>query len=459
VNLFLLVGGAILALAMAALVALPAWRRLGPAAGSGGDLAVYRDQLAELDRDQARGLIGSAEAAAARLEIERRMLRAADALPVSAAVPTRRSRVSVALVAIAVPLLAAGLYWRLGAPSLRDQPLLARQMQNEGQPDIAGMVARLEARLAQSPDDAEGWLMLGRSRAALGDAAAAGNAYRRALGLQPDSPEALGGLAESLIVLQSGSVGDEARALLERLDGQGTDDPRPGYYLGVAAAQAGDLAGAERRWRKLLAEGPADAPWRARVVDAIRQASASFGIDGDRLVAESPGRAADPVAAEAARIAALPPEERAARIKSMVDGLQARLEADGGDANGWARLAQARSTIGEQDAALAAWDRALALSPDDANLLKGKAVSLLGPSSGESGLPTVPDSAAELLGRVLARQPGDPEAHWYLGIRALQQDQPAEARRHWEQALAGLDPNSEERAAMQARLAELPPAP
>jgi cytochrome c-type biogenesis protein CcmH/NrfG len=142
----------------------------------------------------------------------------------------------------------------------------------------------------------------------------------------------------------------------------------------------------------------------------------------------------------------------------MVNGLQARLERDGGDAAAWARLAQARSTLGQQDSALAAWNKALELSPNDPELLKGKGRSLLGAAAPSSDLPTVPDAANDLFRQVAGLRPDDPETNWYLGIRALQDKQFQQAREHWQRALDRLDPASPEYAAMQSRMATLPPS-
>jgi cytochrome c-type biogenesis protein CcmH len=446
----------LLAFAAAAMLAWPAIRRPAPPArGAAHELEVYRDQLAEVERDRARGVIGAAEATAARLEIERRILRLADARdPPAAEMP--RGRVVTAVVALAVPLLATGLYLHLGSPALPDRPLAARATAPDGQqPDIAAMLAQLERRLEAQPDDAEGWLMLGRSRGVLNDHVAAAAAYRRALALRPDDPEALGGLGESLIGAAGGLVGSEPRALLERLEALAPGDPRAGYYLGLAAAQAGDPKGAAERWRKLLAESPADAPWRESVVAAIRVAGGSLGVPVAGLIEGSPGTAPDPRAEEAARIAAMPPTQQQARIREMVEGLAARLEADGGSVEGWSRLAQARQVLGERDAALAAWDRALALAPDDVGALKGKARALLGAATPPSNLPLVPDAAAALLERAAGLAADDPELDWLLGIRALQQGEPGEARERWERVLARLEPDDPGRAAVQFQLERL----
>jgi cytochrome c-type biogenesis protein CcmH len=457
-SLGLVLGCALLALAAAVILAWPALRRPAERERASFDLAVYRDQLAEIERDRQRGLIAPAEAAAAKLEVERRILRLADAVarPTTEAAPA--SRWLAVTVAIVLPLLAGGLYMRLGEPGLRDQPFAAREAP-EPQPDIAGMVARLEARLASEPNDPSGWLMLGRSRTVMSQPDGAVIAYRRALELAPDEPEALGGLAESLIIGAGGIIGPEALSLLTRLDGLTPGEPRVTYYMGLAAAQQGDVAAATERWRRLLAEAPADAPWRPRIVDTIRSAASQLGIDVEPMLAATPGAAPAPGTSEAAAIAALPPAERQQRIRTMVDGLQARLEADGGDVAGWARLAQARGVLGERDAALAAWDKALALAPDDPMLLKGKAGALLGPEGATDGMPQVTDAAAALYEKAAALHADDAEALWFLGLHALQQGQPAVARERWDRLMAKLDPSRAETGELRSRIDRLLPPP
>ena len=94
------------------------------------------------------------------------------------------------------------------------------------------MVARLEARLVEAPDDVEGWLMLGRSRTVLGDTQGATDAFRRARNLAPDDPRGVGGLAESLTAMAGGAVTLEAQGLFVRLAEIEPRDPRSGFYLG-----------------------------------------------------------------------------------------------------------------------------------------------------------------------------------------------------------------------------------
>lgn len=428
------------------------------------ELDVYKDQLAEIDRDLERGLIGPAEARAARLEVERRLLRAAGSAGPGKAEPEGAGRRAPALVAaLAVPLLAAGLYGALGTPDLPDQPFAARQdrqQQAPGRPDIQKMVAGLEARLQANPNDLEGWLMLGRSKGVLGRPQESVEAYRKAAAVAPEDPRALGALAEALVTAAQGVVTPEAKGLFERVTAQDPQDPRPDFYLGWADAQAGDFHAALERWRRLLAATPADAPWRPRVVDAIREAAGELELDPDSVLAQIPTPPAaaqppGPAAEDVARAEAMSPEERQAFIRGMVEKLQARMDADGSDPEGWLRLAQARLVLGETDRARATFEKAVSLHPESPALLRGYAAMLLGPPRAETGLPEIGDKAAELYGKAARLEPQDPEAWWYLGIRALQEGRKDEARANWQKVLANLDPSRPEYAEIKSRLDQL----
>lgn len=456
--------------AVAALL-LPLLRRK-PEAGAepGYELGVYKDQLAEIERDRERGLIGAAEAEAARIEIERRILRAAARRRDGTTSGGRFGRAIAVAAALALPVLAGLLYTQLGRPDLPDQPFAARERAPDDpeRPSVDAMVARLEERLAVSPNDLDGWLMLGRSRGVLGQPEAATAAYRKALELAPNDPRALAGLGEALIVAAGGVVTPEAKTSFTKLLEVAPSEPRARYYLGIAAAQAGDNRQALEHWRALLAESPAEAPWRPRVVEAFRETARELGLDPEPMLAQMPGRPAParsastsasggsaapaPTPEDVARVEAMAPEERAKMIRGMVERLEDRLRTTGGDAEGWRRLAQARQMLGEPDAARAAWTRALALAPDDPAVLKGYAGALLGPPDPKTALPAVSDEALRLYEKAAALTPSDPEPWWYLGIRALQDGRPADARADWQRVLTLLDPAHPEYATVKARL-------
>ena len=451
-----------LAILTALVLALPLLRRASSVGAGEAAVAMFKDQLAELEREQERGLIDPEAAEAARREIERRLLRAS-ATGSAELRQTGLGRIAVAGAAIAAPILAMVIYTGLGAPGMPDRPLAARPdvRPDPSAPDIGAMVARLEDRLRQRPEDLEGWLMLARSRRVLGDLPGAAEASGRALALAPANARVAADHVENLVAAGNGIVTPAAQALLSGLD---RSDPRAAYYTGLAEAQAGDTAAALLTWERLLAGAPADALWRAQVVATLERIAGEAGIDPAPILARAKGVASPagpaPVAdnrteGEAARIAALPPAERQAAIRAMVDGLQTKLEAGEGDAEGWRRLARARWTLGEPEAARAALAKALTLRPDDPALLVEYGAVLVEPPTGEEDLPKVTDAAQQMFERAALLEPGDPEPWWYLGIRALQEGKPANARAHWEHVLTLLPPDHPDRASITARIAAI----
>jgi cytochrome c-type biogenesis protein CcmH len=284
----------ILWLVLAVLMALALWFLVRPLSRTGGapergaayDIEVYRDQLAEIGRDQERGALDEAEAEAARLEVQRRML-AADARPESAASTKPVSSRFVLIVALAVPLAAGSLYVGLGRPDLvgaeppaastRRGPSAedirnARNMTPEQRAKmIRGMVEGLAARLKATPDDLAGWLRLGRAYTVLGDHAKAAEAYGRAAALAPKDVR-----VQSLhaMALLSGRPKDRPipPALRKKLLGLLDLDPRHPlglYYAGVFAVEAGRPDAAIGHWEKLLAVIPKDSPLRKRIEGQI----------------------------------------------------------------------------------------------------------------------------------------------------------------------------------------------
>lgn len=424
----------------------PVFRRPRAASRERFEIEVYRDQLAEIERDRERGIIGAEEARAGRVEIERRLLRVAGIDPEAPAEPTSVQRLPIIVAALLIPTLAAGLYAALGSPQTPDEPLALRQdrePQPTGQPNVQEMVASLEARLAATPDDLDGWLMLARSRAVLGNTTGSVEAYRHALTLAADDPRAIGGLGEALTAAADGIVTPEAKSEFVRLAEVDPQDPRAAFYLGWADSQAGDEQAALKRWSDLLAATPADAPWKPRVVEAVRGAATALNLDPDKVLAAIPVPPAkpQPTAADVANAADMSPEARTAMIRGMVDKLQARMDADGSDVEGWLRLAQSREVLGEPDRALATFQQALKLHPDDPELLKGYGRILLGPVREDTGLPEVTDLANDQFSKAAKLEPDDPESLWYLGVRALQDGRTGDARSAWQKVLARIDPS------------------
>ena len=387
----------VFAVLTAIVVALVARPLLGAASASDADaneteaaLNIYRDQLAELEREQSRGLLAEAEASAARAEVARRLIARAEtdaevsARTVGAAsVASRRGmsrRIGFASLAV-LPLLAILLYARLGSPEVASRPLATRVAVAPAQAGVDELIARVEARLAENPEDGAGWDVIApiylrqrRFDDAIG-------AYTNALRVQGESMARLAGLAEAAISGADGSVPEIARQAYARIVAKDPTRLDARFWLAVAKEQDGKRDEARAEYEAILRAGPEDAPWRATVNErfaAVGGVPAMIipGLGGAPFTprtpsAQGPDRDGGPGPGQAEIEAAMrqSPEERATMIRSMVAGLAERLQANSADPAGWQRLVRAYIVLGEKDNAQAALVRARqALAGDAAGL-------------------------------------------------------------------------------------------
>ena len=340
---------------------------------SGSDVAVYRDQLEEIERDRAAGLIADQEAASAQVEVSRRLIAAAEAPTAphaSADVATWRRR-AVALVALmALPLVAAGLYLALGSPMLPDQPLAPRLAAARGDQSFDSLIAQVETHLDRNPEDGRGWEVIAPIYLRLGRFDDAVKARRQALRLNGVTAERELGLGEALVFAANGIVTAEAKAAFEKAVGLDANNVPARYFLGLAAEQDGNRGQAAATWRALIATAPPDAPW----VEFIRSALARVddaSAPGDRGAspAQSGGAGGSPNEDQVAAASKMDPEQRKAMIQSMVERLAEKLHRDGSDAEGWLRLVRSYMVLGEREKARAAvLDARRALAGDPTNL-------------------------------------------------------------------------------------------
>ncbi|MGZ3308666.1 MAG: c-type cytochrome biogenesis protein CcmI [Xanthobacteraceae bacterium] len=334
---------------------------------SGSDVAVYRDQLEEIERDRAAGLIADQEAASAQVEVSRRLIAAAEAPTAphaSADVATWRRR-AVALVALlALPLGAAGLYLALGSPMLPDQPLAPRLAAARGDQSFDSLIAQVETHLDRNPEDGRGWEVIAPIYLRLGRFDDAVKARRQALRLNGVTAERESALGEALVFAANGIVTAEAKAAFEKAVGLDANNVPARYFLGLAAEQDGNRAQAAATWRALIATAPPDAPW----IDFIRGALARVD-EGSAAGDASRGAGEGPTEDQVAASSKLDPEQRKAMIQSMVERLSERLHRDGSDAEGWLRLVRSYMVLGEREKARAAvLDARRALAGDPTNL-------------------------------------------------------------------------------------------
>ena len=350
------------------------------------DLAVYRDQLAEIERDIERGVLNTEQANAARIEVQRRILNADQRIKAresgaTSGIGKPSLRIYSALAIVLFLIGGFGLYLDLGSPDMPDRPIASRadeinaiqQAESINSDRLAALnraVSDLSQKLIADPENLKGWELLGASLMALGRPVEAQTAFLEAVKLSDRDGDYLAMYAESLIRGDNGQINATARGVLKEAATTQSGDPRIQYYLGLADAQDGNIAAAVDRWIALANGAPADAAWLPMVVARIKDAALAQGIDIEgRLdvakAAPSNGPSQDDVAAAQQ----MTPEERQDMINSMVDGLADRLDGNPDDPEGWARLMQAYMVLGKQDKAQAAYQKASDVFADQPDLV------------------------------------------------------------------------------------------
>jgi cytochrome c-type biogenesis protein CcmH len=304
------------------------------------DVAIYKAQLAEIERDEAQSLVAPEDARGAKAEAARRLMAAAEVFPEPARAASSNRVWPVAIaVLIFVPAVSLSLYATIGHPELPDDPLSARLDAPPARMDLAVAIAKIEAHLAQHPDDGRGYevlapvyLRMGRGR----DAVHAAQEALRLLGPTAERQELYG---EALVGAANGVVTAEAKQSFGAAAAKASSATKPRFFLGLAAAQEGDSAKAREIWGKLVAEAPAGALW----AQALRERMAALG--GEPTEAQN---------GMAAKITALSQADRMNAIRTMVDGLAARLAQNGQDLDGWLRLVRSYTVLRESDKARSA---------------------------------------------------------------------------------------------------------
>ena len=330
---------------------------------SGSDVAVYRDQLDEIERDRTAGLIADKEAAAAQVEVSRRLIAAAEGPTLSSAPPasaTRRHRAVAVAALVMLPAAAAVFYLALGSPFLPDQPLSQRLAAARGGGSLAGLIAQVEMHLERNPQDGRGWEVIAPIYLRLSRFDEAVSARRNALRLNGDTPERETALGEALVFAANGVVTAEAKAAFEHALALDRGDVQARYFLGLAAEQDGNRARAAAIWRELIESAAPDAPW----LDVLRSALARVEAGA---APRSPSAA--PSEEQVAAASELSADQRDAMIRAMVERLSERLHRDGSDVEGWVRLVRSYLVLGEPERArAAALDARRALAGDPTKL-------------------------------------------------------------------------------------------
>lgn len=349
------------------------------------DVAFYEAQIVEIGRDAERGLIAAADAASAKAEAARRLIAAGDqelvvpspkpgSVDAGAKLRSLRRAIAAGIAIVFVPVIAFGLYRIVGNPDLPDLPLTARLNAAPDDMDVAAAVAKIEVHLAQHPDDGKGWEVIAPIYLNLGRGDDAVTAYANALRLLGTTSDRLEAYGRALVFAAGDKVTPQAVETFKAALAEEPGLPEARFFLGVAAEQSGDKAGAVDIWTKLLADAPPDAEWadfvRKKIADDGGNPPLSPSSPADRA-ATADDRLAPPPAGAAAAVAAMPADDQQKFIRNMVDSLAERLHQDGHDVEGWLRLVRAYNVLQEPDKARAALvDARKSLGDDTAALAR-----------------------------------------------------------------------------------------
>lgn len=381
---WLIAFGMVAIVAVSMVAALLRGRPVGQtdAAPMAPDMQVYRDQLSEIDRDLARGVLNPDEAERTRIEVSRRALEA-DRAAARTAATGRAARpvvlgVSAAVLAVLI-VGTGGLYAYLGAPGYSDLPLQARKdaaaelrrtrvsqaaaearlpapvEQVSPDADVAALINQLRQVVSERPDDQRGLRLLAGYEARMGNFKAAYTAMGKLILAQGEQVPATDflALAEMMVLAANGYVSPEAETALNEVLAR---DPQSGgarYYIGLLHAQNDRPDIAYRLWRILLKESTPEAPWYPVLMAELPALADAAGVRFAPPAAQ-PGPDADDIAAAAD----MAPADRQAMIRGMVDGLADELSTQGGTADKWARLIRSLGVLGETDRARAIYAEA-----------------------------------------------------------------------------------------------------
>lgn len=335
-----------------------------------GEAAVYRDQLRELERDKAAGLISAEDADYARAEIGRRLLAIAgrdkasgegdELVPDTVDAPTAKRRgytLSQAFILLCLPVIGLAGYLEIGSPGTPDSPLAAR-IENPGD-DVDLLVTKVERHLATNPEDGNGWNVLAPVYFRLGRFDDAELAFRNAIRILGPDAERMNGLGETVVMRSDGIVTDDAQMAFQAALKLEPNNPRADFYLALALEQSGRRAEALVAFQNIAKASPPTAPWMPLVNQHIAansggapsaNAPAATAAAGDTAPA-APG---NPTAEDIANAQTMSEGDRSEMIRGMVANLDARLKEDPNNFEGWMRLVRSYAMLKDMDRAEAA---------------------------------------------------------------------------------------------------------
>ena len=372
-NIIFWLGYALMSGLAIAAVLTPMWRARADNAATDTDIDIYRDQLDEVDRDLARGVLDTVEAERTRTEISRRLLNADAAARAETKNAPRALTRSMALVLGAALLLGTGaLYWTLGAPGYGDVPRAERlaigQERRENRPsqaeaeaanpedDAIAFIAPETAEILQAlrgatfeqPEEIQGWAYLAQIEASVGNMQRAARAQERTIAMLGDTANNNDyiRLLDFLVIGTGGYVSPEVERITVSILNDDPTNIAALYWGGLVYAQNVRPGRAFSFWRQVVETGDRDALHWGFAAGQIRDVAAQLGVD--YTLPDQRGPSNDDIAAAQD----MAPEDRQAMIQGMVGQLADRLATEGGPPQDWARLISSLAVLGENETAL-----------------------------------------------------------------------------------------------------------
>lgn len=326
------------------------------------DIAVFKDQLDEIDRDLKRGVVNEADAESARAEVSRRLLEAnaqaeqsfADGRAKSSTLFARRA--TAIFTIITIPAIAAASYVFLGNPNMPDEPLLARLEAQQPSPDntqVMNLVEQVETHLSGNPDDAEGWEVVAPVYQRLGRFDDAARAFENIVRLRGESETRLSDLGEAIVLSREGVITKKAEGLFKRARDLEPRAIRPRFFLALGLNQESKFREAVTAWESLLEQATPGSAWAPGALDQLNLA---------RNELELPP--AEPTNA-ATEILSMSADEQQEMISSMVEGLAARLEDEPSNLPDWQRLIRSYVVLDRKQEAQTALEKAIGIFEAD----------------------------------------------------------------------------------------------
>lgn len=345
-------------------VLVPYLRAKEPEGSITPDIDVYKAQLKELNNDLKSGIIDDGEATRTKLEIERRILKAADGQLISSTLEKPNNFLSLAIVVII--LFSAAFYAVIGTPGMPDFPIEEFRQQEmpmdrvEALAQTDDLIAKVKARLASSPEEVQGWGYLANLEMNKGNFQKAAEALYQAHIIAPDVFDYQLMYAESLIMASNERVTPAALIILNKAKKMAPEHPGPRYYLALADFQAGDVGVAHSEWKVIQGELENSDPMMPLLNVWINRAEVALGIAEPLPQTRAPSITAE----QAETIQSMSADEQQELIRQMVLQLATKQEENPTNIEGWTRLSRAYMVLGEKVDAIAAMNAAIDNAPD-----------------------------------------------------------------------------------------------